>query len=78
MRAPALRSPLAALCRWRGLSSSSSAPGTPWVRHAGEGALLLRFGHAIDVEVSQRQHAPSADQLQPYAQPQGSHLGTTA
>lgn len=44
--AGALRTPLR-----RGLSSAS---GTPWVRHTGEGALLLRFGNAIDIEVNKR------------------------
>ena len=41
-----------ALGRRRCLSSASVT--TPWVRPVGEGALLLRFGNAIDLEVNRR------------------------
>eukprot|EP01048_Picozoa_sp_COSAG05_P007879 COSAG05_NODE_573_length_8601_cov_58.330981_11_plen_97_part_00 len=38
----------------RPLSSSSSSGSKPWFTHAGEGAVLLRFGTSIDTDVNKR------------------------
>lgn len=74
--APFLATRVHALHRFQGKSpappyrffcSSSASNATPWIRHSGECALLLRFGTDIDMEVNKKMLAYLAvlDKLPP-------------
>eukprot|EP00928_Gymnodinium_smaydae_P018066 TRINITY_DN16878_c1_g3_i2.p1 TRINITY_DN16878_c1_g3~~TRINITY_DN16878_c1_g3_i2.p1 ORF type:complete len:604 (+),score=76.29 TRINITY_DN16878_c1_g3_i2:51-1814(+) len=57
----------------RSFAAATGGASAPWVRHAGEGALLIRFGTEIDIEVNKRALAclSALEQVPPTKRPVG-------